>query len=330
MRIKTILSRLAMTAMFAAGIAGTSGSSDGLAEETPLRNILIGTGGVTGIYYPSSGAICRLINERRHENGLFCIAKSTRGSVENIRDLERGELQFAIVQADVASAAYEGRGVWDEQPVDVLRAVISLYPETVTVIAKRDAGIDNVDALRGKRVGIGKEGSGSRATWEVIENALGWNRTDIRAVEVPSEEQGQMLCAGELDAFVWFSGHPSFSTEETLSGCDANLISVSEEAIAAVLERHPRYRKVTIPADIYAGQETPVTSFGTMAELVTASAVDPEIVGAVTQAILEDVDRLRGLHPALKDTGMHVLAHTSSAPLHPGAAAHLTTAGARQ
>ncbi|RMF39387.1 MAG: C4-dicarboxylate ABC transporter substrate-binding protein, partial [Alphaproteobacteria bacterium] len=34
--------------------------------------ITIGTGGVTGVYYPTGGAICRLMNKNRKESGIRC------------------------------------------------------------------------------------------------------------------------------------------------------------------------------------------------------------------------------------------------------------------
>ena len=55
------------------------------ASPTPVQAetqfVTIGTGGVTGVYYPTGGAICRLVNKARKEHGIRCSVESTGGSV---------------------------------------------------------------------------------------------------------------------------------------------------------------------------------------------------------------------------------------------------------
>ncbi|WP_137390108.1 TAXI family TRAP transporter solute-binding subunit [Rhodoligotrophos defluvii] len=308
------------------GFAPIPASSSG--QEQRLKTILIGTGGVTGVYYPVSGAICRLINERRHDNRLFCIAETTSGTVANVEGLDRGELQFAIVQGDIAARAYAGRSDRGQQPEGHLRTVIGLYPEVVTIIARRSAGIRGLADLRGKRVGIGTAGSGSLATWEILEAALGWTREDIEAVELQSADQAQALCEDEIDAYVWFAGHPSASTEEALTGCDAHLVDVAGPAVDAILKAHPEYRKLTIPAKTYVDQENRVASFGIMAALATSAEMDETVVRAVAKVLLDNIERFAGLHPALHHVTTTKLAHDiETPPLHPGAAAAFAAAG---
>jgi len=58
--------------------------------------ISIGTGGVTGVYYPTGGAICRLVNKQRKETGIRCSAESTGGSIYNINTIRAGELEFGV------------------------------------------------------------------------------------------------------------------------------------------------------------------------------------------------------------------------------------------
>jgi len=315
----------------AAALAVVSGPSieGSTASGAELKTIVIGAGGVTGVYYPASGAICRLINERRHENGLFCVVEASNGSVENIEKIASNDFQFAVVQSDVAADAVKGAGRWAVgNPVE-LRAVVGLYPEAVTIIARENAGIAGLDDLRGKRVGIGNAGSGARASWGAVERALGWKRSDIRAVEVASADQGQALCDGRIDAFVWFAGHPSASVEETLASCDALILNLPAEAIRFLLQENPEYRRITIPANTYPGQERAVESLGSLALLVTGADEDPEIVAQVVETLVADVDVLRSLHPALAETSVDTFAETGSVPPHPGAIRGLGSAGDR-
>ncbi|WP_342643059.1 TAXI family TRAP transporter solute-binding subunit [Rhodoligotrophos ferricapiens] len=319
---------IAIAAAIGLGVSAVGAETPGKGEA--LRTISIGTGGVTGVYYPVSGAICRLINERRQALGLFCTVQTTDGSVENIRALERGAIQFAIVQADVAEQSYLGTGGWQGSAVANLRKVMSLYAETVTIIAHNNANIRTLADLKGKRIGIGNTGSGSLATWRQIQAALGWSDEDIEAVHLTSTEQGQALCDDTIDAFIWLAGHPSASTEETLAGCDAHLIDVTGPAVDAIVKAHPEYRKMVIPADVYDGQAKAIESFGTMAALVTSEQTEPAVVAAVTQTIIHELGRFAALHPALREVTTKSLAEAGEAPpWHSGAEQAFAQAGLR-
>ncbi|HSF94199.1 MAG TPA: TAXI family TRAP transporter solute-binding subunit, partial [Thermohalobaculum sp.] len=118
--------------------------------------VSIGTGGVTGVYYPTGGAICRLVNKDRKEHGIRCSAESTGGSIYNINTIRSGELEFGVAQSDWQYHAYHGTSKFEDQgKFEDLRAVFSVHPEPVTIIARADAGVSNVTDLKGKRVNIG-------------------------------------------------------------------------------------------------------------------------------------------------------------------------------
>ena len=120
MFVKNILAGAAVAATM--GLAGAAS-----AQQT---FITIGTGGVTGVYYPTGGAICRLVNKGRKEHGVRCSVESTGGSVYNTRTIREGELDFGVVQSDVQSAAIEGVRAFDgDEPYGDLRAVFSVHPE---------------------------------------------------------------------------------------------------------------------------------------------------------------------------------------------------------
>jgi len=134
-----------------------------LAQET--QYITIGTGGITGVYYPTGGAICRLLNKNRKTHHIRCSAESTGGSVFNINVIRAGESDFGIVQSDWQYHAYQGSSVFQEAgPFQALRSVFSIHSEPFTVMARADANVKQFTDLVGKRVNIGNPGSGQRAT----------------------------------------------------------------------------------------------------------------------------------------------------------------------
>jgi len=200
-------------------------STGAIAAQT--RFISIGTGGVTGVYYPAGGAICRLVNKRRKQTGIRCSAESTGGSIYNINTVRAGELDFGVAQSDWQYHAYNGTSKFkDKGPFKKLRAIFSIHPEPVTILARDDSGIKNITDLKGKRVNIGNPGSGTRGTWEVIEQTLGWKRSDLAlAASMKSAETASALCDNKIDAYFWLVGHPSALTQESIASCPSHLVN---------------------------------------------------------------------------------------------------------
>ncbi|MEM7024578.1 MAG: TAXI family TRAP transporter solute-binding subunit, partial [Pseudomonadota bacterium] len=274
-----------------------------------------------GVYYPTGGAICRLVNKNRKEHGIRCSAESTGGSIYNINTIRAGELEFGVAQSDWQFHAYNGTSKFEDAgKYGDLRAVFSVHPEPVTIIARADAGISNVTDLKGKRVNIGNPGSGTRGTWEVMEAAMGWDRSDLKlAAEMKSAETGQAVCDNKIDAYFWLVGHPSALTQESLASCDAVLVNATGAEIEKLVADNPYYRTATIPAGMY-GDNPDVTTFGVGATFVSSASVPDEVVYTVVKAVFENFDQYKGLHPAfanLKEEEM--IADGLSAPLHPGA-----------
>lgn len=143
--------------------------------------ITIGTGSVTGVYYPTGGAICKLINKDRRDHNIRCSVESTGGSIYNVNTIRSGELDFGIVQSDWQYHGYKGTSTFEEQgPYTKLRAMFSLHTEPFNIIARSDAGIEKLEDLKGKRVNIGNPGSGDYATMSVVMDAMGWTQDTFK------------------------------------------------------------------------------------------------------------------------------------------------------
>ncbi|MFN3953478.1 MAG: TAXI family TRAP transporter solute-binding subunit [Pararhodobacter sp.] len=316
---KPFLSGLAAAALLVAGSAS--------AQQT---FIAIGTGGVTGVYYPAGGAICRLVNRDRAAHGIRCGVESTGGSIYNLNAIRSGELEFGVAQSDWQYHAYNGTSQFEETGAfEGLRAVFSLHPEPFTVVARADAGITSFDDLRGKRVNIGNPGSGQRGTMDVVLEAMGWTTADFAiASELPPGEQALALCDNNIDAIVYTVGHPSGAIQEATTACDTVLVNVDNDAIRALVEDRDYYRMATIPGGMYRGTDSDVTTFGVGATFVTSADVPEEIVYQVTRAIIENLDQFRSLHPALGILDpAEMVRDGNSAPLHAGAERYFREAG---
>ncbi len=292
--------------------------------------IAIGTGGVTGVYYPTGGAICRLVNRGRAEHGIRCGVESTGGSVYNINAIRSGELEFGVAQSDWQFHAMNGSSQFEEQgPFEGLRAVFSVHPEPFTVVARADAGISSFEDLKGKRVNVDNPGSGQRGTMEAVMEAMGWTMDDFQlSSELQAAEQSQALCDNNIDAMVYTVGHPSGSIQEATTACDAVLVNVTGEVIDALVGDNSYYRKATIPGGMYRGNDEPTETFGVGATFVTSADVPDDVVYEITKAVFENFDQFKSLHPAFADLKQEEMVGDGiSAPLHPGAERYYREAG---
>jgi len=292
--------------------------------------VTIGTGGVTGVYYPTGGAICRLVNKERKSHGIRCSVESTGGSVYNLNTIRAGELDMGVAQSDWQYHAYNGTSKFKDQGANKkLRAVFSVHPEPFTVVARADSGIKNFSDLKGKRVNIGNPGSGQRGTMEVVMNAMGWSKSDFSlASELKAAEQSKALCDNKIDAMVYVVGHPNGSIKEATTSCDTVLVSVNGPAIKKLIKENDYYRSATIPGGMYNGNSSDVDTFGVGATFVSSTNVSDKTIYHVVKAVFENFDGFRKLHPAFNHLDKKQMVKDGlSAPLHSGAKRYYKEAG---
>jgi TRAP transporter TAXI family solute receptor len=313
---------------FAAGVL-VAGAS--LASANAETFITIGTGGVTGVYYPTGGAVCRLVNKGRAEHGIRCSVESTGGSVYNVNTMRSGELDMGVVQSDVQYNALKGEGdeFKDAGPFEELRAVFAVHTEPFTVVARADSGIETFDDLTGKRVNVGNPGSGQRSTMEVLMEAKGWTMDDFAlASELKSAEQAQALADNKIDAICFTVGHPSGTIQEATTTVDAKLISVSGPEVDQLVESNPYYAKAVIPGGMYRGTDDDTQTFGVRATFVTSTEVPDEVIYQVVKAVFDNFEDFKKLHPAFASLEKEEMVKSAlSAPLHPGAERYYKEAG---
>ena len=323
----TVLKTVGM-AILGAGMAVSTATAS--SQTASQQFVTIGTGGVTGVYYPTGGAICRLVNRTRKETGLRCSVESTGGSGYNLNTIRAGDMDMGIVQSDWQYHATNGTSKFEPMGPDKdLRAVFSLHPEAFTVLARKDASIKTFEDLKGKRVNIGNPGSGQRGTMEQLMAAKGWTN-DVFSLtsELKSSEQAKALCDNKIDAFVFTAGHPSGSLKEATTSCDTNLVTVTGPAVDKLLAENPYYRTATIPGGMYKGNDADTQTFGVAATFVTSTRLSEETVYQVTKSVFEDLSRFKDMHQAfgtLKKEEM--IADGLSAPLHPGAQRYFKEVG---
>lgn len=294
--------------------------------------VTIGTGGITGVYYPTGGAICKMINDKRDQYGIRCTVEATGGSVFNINAVLAGDLEFGIAQSDRQYQAVKGEAEWkDKGPQKDLRAVFSLHPEAVTLVAAEDAGIKTVADLKGKRVNIGNPGSGQlQNSIDVLEAfGISWEK-DIKAEQAKAAEAPGLLQDGRIDAFFYTVGHPSGAIKEATAGHrKVRFVPIEGAPVEALIKKYPYYAKAVIPIAMYEGaaNKENVPTVGVKATFVTSAKTPDDVVYAIVKEIFDNLDSFKALHPAYAVLTPSNMLEGLSAPFHPGAAKYFKEKG---
>lgn len=318
---------LALTIAASTLTASASAASLAAANE---KVFTIGTGGVTGVYFPAGGAMCALVKKAQGTNGAACYAEVTNGSIYNLNALRSGEIDFGIAQSDMQYLNYTGNAYFKNSgPFKELRSVFSLHSEPFTLIARRDSGIKSFEDLKGKRINLGPRGSGMRATMEMLMHEYGWDHSAFQSTsEMDVSEEGKALCNNEIDAMTYAAGHPNGAIQEISYTCDVVIVPLTGEKVEALLKQYPFYSKAVIRGGIYTGNPQDIPTFGVKATLVTSSKINEQEVYDFTKAIFSNLNLLKAQHPVMSNLTPDQMIHDgNTAPLHPGAARYYREQG---
>lgn len=305
-----------------------AGTTSALAAKQTF--VTIGTGGITGVYYPTGGAIAKVINEQRKVYNIKASVESTGGSKFNINAIASRDLDFGIAQADTQYMAYNGKGPWEGKPVTKLRAVFALAPEAVTFVAADDANIKTLADVKGKIINLGDPGSGNRINALDIFRVAGIEPgKDFRDEKIKPADAPRMLQDGRIDGFFYTLGHPNGNIKEATAGrrkCRIVSITGMEKLFADA----PYYSMTTIDMSQYpdaVNAKENVKTIGMLATLVTSADTPEDVVYAITKEVMSNLDSFKKLHPALASITKESMLEGLTAPIHPGAMKYYKEAG---
>ncbi len=295
----------------------------GTTTDRARGGVVLGTGKVTGVYFPTGGAICKLFNQQTGGGNAACTVSSTDGSFYNLNALRSGAIDGAIVQSDWQHHAFEGsRELAAPGAFTQLRSMFSVYVEPLNIIARGESGIRTLQDLRGRRIAMGAPNSVHNKAMQVLISAMGWNSTDFEEINTePVANYLEALCLGEVDAVVLVAGHPNGVTMSlTNSRCGGVLVDISSPEIDELIAATPYLGRTVIPGEIYPGNPNPIRSFGHAATFVVASDLPDETAYDLVRSVFERFDEFRSLHPTFGQAKIEeMITRALSAPIHPGA-----------
>jgi len=308
--------KLLLAALFA--LALTSGAMAGKVF------ITIGSGSVTGVYYPVASGIAKMINTYLAKEGIRANARSTGGSAYNVKAIDQGQLQAALAQNDVIYFAFNGiTETFKGRPVKSIRGVAALYPEFTHILARPDSGIKTLADLKGKKVYVGDIGSGVEQTTKRIFEAAGMSFDDLaQAVHGKAGQAVELLQDGKIDAMFYVAGLGSAAMQQATEIAHAYFVPLPLDVIQKLIKKYPYYTQVIIPAGSYKGQDISVPTVGVKATFIVHKDLPADAVYKIAKLLFVDkVDEFKSIHPSLKTFfDVKKALDGMTIPLHPGAA----------
>lgn len=299
----TIDRRKLLRAVGAAGAIGLAGcvgeepedgEGEGEGEEEPEeggQNVVWDAGGTGGTYYPLSGEFKTIVEDNTPH---VLQVRSTGASVENVGNLENEEADFALIQNDIGYFAFNGTGLeeFEGNPVENLRGVATLYPETIHIITRPDAGIEELEDLEGATVNTGDLGSGTQVNALQILESVGLTQEDFEEQNTGFSQAGDQLQDGDIDAAFIVGGWPVGAVEELATTAEIDILDIEQEDRDAILEGAEWFAEDTIPAGTYDGVDEDVDTVSVQAMIATHEGVEDEVVQDVTAAIFDNTDQI--------------------------------------
>jgi TRAP transporter TAXI family solute receptor len=264
--------------------------------------INIGTGGTAGNYYPLGGAIAEILNSK--VTGINATAVSTGGSVANINMLKDNSIQIGFIQNDVAYYAYNGIEFFANSKYTEMKALCSLYPETIQVITLKSKNIKTLADLKGKRVAVGAAGSGVEVNARQILTAVGLTYKDITVQYLSFAEAANGYRDGTCDVTFLTAGLPTAAVRDIASQKEIFVIPIPTKTADALIAKYPFYIKTTIPKDTYPNMKEDVSSLAVLAMLVARADMTDDLAYSIVKAIFENLDRLQVAHQMGKSMGI--------------------------
>jgi len=285
-------------------------------ESAKKYNLIIGTGGVGGTYFPLGGALARIWT--RELPNVNVSAQSTGASVENTKLIERGEIELGLTQNDLAEYAYNKLYMFDQE-YRRMQAVARIFPEPIQVFVRKNAGIQSISDIKGKRVSVSYAGSGSTANCAQILGVFDITFDDIKAEHLANTDAADRMRDGLLDAAFVTTGVPNATFQEMAIATDIDVLSFSDEELKKIIDTYPFFTRYILPANSYQGQTSDAQSVSVQAILVCQKELDEELVYNLTKTMWEGREEIGGMIAAAKQLDPKNPLLGITIDVHPGA-----------
>lgn len=280
-------------------------------------NLILATGGTSGTYYPYGGAMAQIFNTKIPKMNVT--AQATGASAENIKLVNKGEAELAIVQNDVMDYAYKGIDIFNGEKFQNFRTIATLYPEVVQIIVSPDSGINTVADMKGKRISVGAAGSGVESNAKQILEAYGLTFNDIKASHLSFAESANGYKDKQLDGFFVTSGVPNSAIQDVAALQKVKVLGIDDSTASKLMKSYGFYTQYTIKKDAYKGMDADVKTLAVKATLIVKKDLSNDVVYNITKTLFENQKELGDAHAKGKELTLDDAVKGVSVPFHPGA-----------
>ncbi|MDR3230220.1 MAG: TAXI family TRAP transporter solute-binding subunit [Synergistaceae bacterium] len=285
------------------------------AQSSLPAKIRIATGGESGVYYAYGSAFAEILEKRMN---VPVSAIQSGGSVENIHLLRNGRAEIAFAQNDIMTYAYEGTNLFStEGAFRDFSAAAGLYPEVCQIVARRE--ITGIPELRGRRVSVGDEGSGTELNALQILDAYGMSYTDLNVDHLSFGASVAAFREGKIDAFFCTAGVPTPAISELAAGGEVRLLSVGDAHARSLISQYPFYSRQKIPGGAYPGIDDESATVAVKATLVVSNRLSEQLVSEILKNLFEARAEIARTRAEAGDLSPESAVDGIPIPLHPGA-----------
>ncbi len=275
----------------------------------------IGTAKIGSTWYPMGAGLADVLKGKIP--GYQISVEETSGADENARRIIKGDMEVGFAVVPTGISAYEGTGLYEGKPKSVL-AWFSLENRYQASLSLASSGIKTVNDIKGKRVGIGLQGSANYFDGRYWLWAHGIELTDVKPFYMGQAEQAAALKDGRIDVMLWTTGVPSATIQELAIARDLNYIPTTKKGAEKLHAQYPYYYSVTLPAGSYKGMSAYPTILNNSL-LILDPKLPEDVVYKMTEAVFSSLDKLKNIHPVFKTLELDNAIAATPIPLHPGA-----------
>jgi TRAP transporter TAXI family solute receptor len=286
--------------------------------------IVILTGGTSGVYYPMGIAMGRIYE--RTIPGAKVTVQSTQASVENFNLLQQRRGTLAFGQGDVMSDAVKGNvEAGFPSSRDRLRMVAAIYPNYLHLVALKSAHIRSLADLKGKRVSVGAARSGNELNARVLLGAAGMSYADLKRVDYSAYTEAVVLMKdNQLDAALISAGLGVAAVRDLADAIPIDIVPIPAELIA---KTQGAFTPISIPSHTYTGQDADVPTAALNNFLVTHSEVSEALVYELLKQFYAHLPEIQASSLAARSISKEKALVSRPIALHPGAARYFREAG---
>lgn len=308
-------------------------SADEKAKEVLLKNYVmrISASNSNEVYPMQSVSFCLAVNKELYDKGYRCTARYDKSSFDNLNDLKDAKVDFVLTQADIQRDFLNGTEVFKgNQPYKKLRFVFSFQKEQLVLVVRADSKIKSLNDIQNKIVNIGSVGSSTKAMFDDLIKAKGWqyDKSFKSVTSLGPVDQIYALCNGEIDVMSLVAVQPNTILSDVSRMCQVTILDIVDTDLQNFIKSNSDYMMSEIQGGIYLGNPFTVKTIATVATVVSSTDIDENVVYMFVNSVMKNLNDIQQIHASLFDLQKNDMFQIGGiSPLHAGSVKYLKENG---